>query len=121
MPSFHEGRVVDAGFFASPYWLNGKYEYPPVAVLSLAVGAARVVDPAGTVAADRPVVNSAIAGVEIESVVRVCWITRVAAQCFFPRDTFAQALADEFARDKRTRGEHASAVTVDRRTAIRRL
>ncbi|CAE6754988.1 hypothetical protein R70006_03215 [Paraburkholderia domus] len=71
VPAFDEQCVVDAELFAASYRLHGLYEYPAIAVLRFAVGAARMIDPAGAVAAHCTVYDGAVAYVEIEGMVRM--------------------------------------------------
>ena len=110
VPAFDEQRVVDAELFATSYRLRGPYEDPAIAVFRFAVGAARMIDPPGAVAAHGTVYDGAVADIEIEGMVRMCRIAWVTVQRLVPGDALAPVFTHLFARGKCARGEYTPAV-----------
>ena len=110
VPAFDEKRVVDAELFAASYRPHGLYEYLAITVFRFAVGAARMIDPPGAVAAHRTVYDRAVADVEIEGMVRMRRIAGVTEQRLVPGNTLAPVFTHLFARGKCARGEYAPAV-----------
>jgi hypothetical protein len=69
-----------------------------------------VVDPAGRIAVDVAVDHASVIDMEVESVIRLGRIVRMAAQCLLPRDDLALVLDDPLAFGQVLHREHAVAM-----------
>src|SRR5437867_4122888 len=81
-----------------------------VRLVGFAVGPAGVVDPARRIAAHLGIDHTAVIDVEVERVVRVLRVVRMAAQRLGPGDDLALVLDDGFAASDRLHGQHALAM-----------
>jgi hypothetical protein len=72
----------------------------PISLIRLAVGFAGMVDPARRITPVKRVNYMLIVDMEVEGVVGVCWIMRMAAQRLFPSDDLAHVLDDGLALRK---------------------
>ncbi len=78
--------------------------------IGFAVGVASVIDPARGIAVDLAIDHELVVEGEVESVIGVAGVVRVAAQGFGPVDDFALVFDDAFALFERLQGVDAFAV-----------
>ena len=89
--------VVEEEFFAGGDVVQGVEEDAVADLFGFEVGLAGVVDPLGRVALVLAVDDVAVVEVEVEGVVGLLGVVRVAVECFFPGDDFALVFEHPFA------------------------
>ena len=97
--------VVIAQLFARQNIAARGNKDTPTALIRLAIGFARVVDPTRRVAPVQRVNHMLVVDMEVKRVIGVCRVMRMAAQRLFPRNDLAHVLNDGLALGKVSEGE----------------
>src|SRR4051794_18287626 len=107
---FEDQAIVEKQLFPRANLAQRLDEDAAAVLLGLAVGLAGVVDPAGRVAVVLAVDDVLVIDVEVEGVVGVGRVVRMAAQRLLPTDDLALVFDDGFAFGQWPRREHAPPV-----------
>ena len=100
----HQAVVVTQLFTRQNIASRGNKD-TPTAFIRLAIGFAGVVDPPRRIAAIQGIDHMLVVDVEVEGVVGVCRVVRMAAQGLFPSDDLADVLNDGLALGKVSQGK----------------
>ena len=106
----NDQAVVIVEFLARPDFAQCFDENPAIYLVGLAIGRARVVDPAGRVAAHFGVNHMLVIHMKIKGMVGVLGVMRMAALRLFPADHLADVLDDDLPPGNVLHGEHALAM-----------
>jgi hypothetical protein len=102
--------VIERQFFPAPYLTTSLDKDAPLHFNRLAVGAARMIDPARGIAAVKAINHTCVVDVKVKRVLGVTGVMRVAALRFGHGNDFAHIFDDGFARGHGAQGKHAFAV-----------
>lgn len=102
--------VVERELFAAPHLTSCLDEHAPLHVNRLAVGLARVVDPARVIAAMKTINHARVVDVEVKRVLGIARVVRVTTQRLGHGNDLAHVFDDGFARCHGAQGEYAFAV-----------